>query len=191
MMYKLGKRLFDITASIAALLVLGLPMLCIACIIRLTSKGPAIHWSKRIGINNTIFLMAKFRTMRIDTPQVATHLMVDPDQYVTPIGRFLRKYSLDELPQLINILKGDISVVGPRPALFNQDDLRNLRTEKGIHLLKPGLSGWAQINGRDELPIPIKVGFDDYYRSHRSFFFDVKIIYFTLVKTIRGEGVTH
>jgi len=190
-MYLTGKRLFDIAASIAALMVLGLPMLIIACIIRLTSKGPAIHWSKRIGINNTIFLMAKFRTMRIDTPQIATHLLSVPGQYVTPIGQFLRKYSLDELPQLVNILKGDISVIGPRPALYNQDDLRNLRTEKNIHLLKPGLSGWAQINGRDELPIPVKVEFDDYYHLHRSFFFDMKIVFLTIVKAFMGEGVKH
>jgi O-antigen biosynthesis protein WbqP len=185
------KRLFDIIASLLALLLLSAPLLIIALLIKLTSKGPVIHWSKRIGINNAIFKMAKFRTMRMDTPQVATHLMEKPEQYVTPIGRILRKYSLDELPQLINIIKGDISVVGPRPALFNQDDLRELRTKKGIHLLKPGLTGWAQINGRDELPIPVKVEFDEYYLRHHSFFFDIKIIFMTLVKVVMGEGVRH
>lgn len=135
--------------------------------------------------------MAKFRTMRIDTPQVATHLLAYPASFITPIGRFLRKYSLDELPQLWNILKGDISVVGPRPALFNQDDLRVLRTAKGIHVLKPGLTGWAQVNGRDELPIPVKVDFDEYYLRNRSFWFDTKIIFLTLVKVFKGEGVSH
>jgi O-antigen biosynthesis protein WbqP len=185
------KRLFDILSSLLALIVLGLPILFIALIVKLTSKGPAIHWSKRIGMNNAIFLMAKFRTMRIDTPQVATHLMSNPRQWVTPIGKFLRKYSLDELPQLINILRGDISFVGPRPALFNQDDLRELRTQKGIHVLKPGLTGWAQVNGRDELPIPVKVDFDEYYLKHRSFWFDIRIIFLTLVKALKGEGVTH
>jgi O-antigen biosynthesis protein WbqP len=185
------KRLFDITASSAVFAVLAAPILIIALLIKLTSRGPIIHWSKRVGKNNSIFKMAKFRTMHIDTPQVATHLMINPDRYITPVGRFLRKYSLDELPQLLNIIKGDISIVGPRPALFNQDDLRELRTQKGIHILKPGLTGWAQVNGRDELPIPVKVDFDEYYLKHRSFLFDLKIILLTLVKVVKGEGVTH
>lgn len=185
------KRLFDIVSSLLALIVFSVPLLFIAVLIKLTSKGPAIFWSRRIGINNTIFKMAKFRTMYIDTPQVATHLLNDPGRYVTPIGRFLRKYSLDELPQLLNIIKGDISVVGPRPALFNQEDLRDLRTQKGIHVLKPGLTGWAQVNGRDELPIPVKVGFDEQYLLKQSFFFDMKIIFLTLVKVVKSEGVTH
>jgi O-antigen biosynthesis protein WbqP len=135
--------------------------------------------------------MAKFRTMRTDAPQVATHLMKDPQKYVTGIGKILRKLSLDELPQLYNILKGDISFVGPRPALFNQDDLKALRTQKGIHCLVPGLTGWAQINGRDELPIPVKVTFDEEYLNRASFLFDLKIIFLTLVKVVRGEGVSH
>lgn len=185
------KRLFDILCASAALLVFSLPLLLIAALIKLTSKGPSIYWSKRIGINNTIFKMAKFRTMRTDAPQVATHLLADPDRYVTPIGRFLRKYSLDELPQLINIIKGEISVVGPRPALFNQDDLRELRTQKGVNVLKPGLTGWAQVNGRDELPIPIKVEYDEYYLKHCSFLFDLKIIFQTFLQVVKGEGVTH
>jgi O-antigen biosynthesis protein WbqP len=185
------KRTFDVVAATAALLILSIPIVIIALMIRQTSKGPIIHWSKRIGINNSIFKMAKFRTMRIDTPQVATHLLENPNQYVTSVGRFLRKYSLDELPQLINIIRGDISVVGPRPALFNQDDLRELRTRKGVHLLKPGLTGWAQVNGRDEIPIPVKVGFDEYYLNHRSFWFDLRIIFLTIMKVVKGEGVTH
>ena len=135
--------------------------------------------------------MPKFRTMLVDTPAVATHLLSNPDQFLTPIGKFLRKSSLDELPQLISIIKGDMSFVGPRPALFNQDDLIELRTQKGVHLLSPGLTGWAQINGRDELPIPVKVEFDEYYLMHRSFFFDLKIILLTALKVVRREGVTH
>jgi O-antigen biosynthesis protein WbqP len=185
------KRIFDIVCALAALTVLSTPLFIIAALIKLTSKGPVIHWSKRIGRNNTFFMMAKFRTMRIDTPQVATHLMENPDHYVTVVGRFLRKYSLDELPQLLNIIKGDLSVVGPRPALFNQDDLRELRTKKGVHVLKPGLTGWAQVNGRDELPIPVKVEYDEEYLKQRSFLFDLKVVFFTVVKVVKGEGVTH
>ncbi len=185
------KRLFDSITALSLLTVSGAPMLLVAIIVKLTSKGPALYWSERVGKNNFIFKMPKFRTMRIDTPAVATHLLSNPDYYLTPIGKFLRKSSLDELPQLFSILKGDMSFVGPRPALFNQDDLVALRTGKGIHVLIPGLTGWAQINGRDELPIPVKVQFDEYYLQHRSFFFDLRILFMTFVKVVRREGVTH
>ncbi|NTW88530.1 MAG: sugar transferase [Desulfobulbaceae bacterium] len=185
------KRLFDFTMSLLALLVFGIPMLIVALFIKLTSKGPVLYWSDRVGKNNAIFKMPKFRTMLVDTPAVATHLMSDPDRFLTPIGKFLRKTSIDELPQLWSILKGDMSIVGPRPALFNQDDLITLRTEKGVHILTPGLSGPAQINGRDELPIPVKVEFDEYYLMNRSFLFDLKIIFQTIFKAVKGDGVTH
>ncbi len=185
------KRFFDFTISLCALLVLAIPMLIIAALVKMTSDGPVLYWSDRVGINNSIFKMPKFRTMRIDTPAVATHLLGDPDQYLTRIGKFLRKTSLDELPQLISILKGDMSFVGPRPALFNQDDLVALRTEKGIHKLTPGLTGWAQINGRDELPIPVKVEYEEYYLRHRSFLLDLKIIFYTFLKVVCRDGVTH
>ena len=157
----------------------------------LTSKGPIIYWSNRVGKDNAIFRMPKFRTMRIDTPAVATHLLNDPDRYLTPVGKFLRKSSLDELPQLWSVLKGDMSFVGPRPALFNQDDLIALRTVKGVHRLIPGITGWAQINGRDDLPIPVKVKFDVHYLENRSLIFDIKILFLTLLKVLRREGVTH
>ena len=173
------------------IILLFIPFVFIAFLVKLTSKGPALYWSDRVGINSSIFKMPKFRTMRVETPAMATHLLKNPEKYVTPIGGFLRKTSLDELPQLFSILKGDISFVGPRPALFNQDDLVDLRTQKGIHKLFPGLTGWAQINGRDDLPIPRKVEFDEYYLNHRSFFFDLKILTLTLFKVIRGEGVKH
>ena len=166
-------------------------MLLLALVVKFTSRGPVLHWSERIGKKNTIFKMPKIRTMKIDTPTIATHLMADPGQFLTPVGKFLRKSSLDELPQLLSIIKGDMSFVGPRPALFNQDDLVQLRTRKGIHQLTPGLTGWAQVNGRDELPIPDKVGFDEYYLNHRSFLFDMKILFMTFVKVLRGEGVKH
>lgn len=185
------KRLFDITMSLLALLVFCVPMLIVALFIKLTSKGPVLYWSDRVGKNNALFRMPKFRTMLVDTPAVATHLMSDPDRFLTPIGKFLRKTSIDELPQLWSILKGDMSIVGPRPALFNQDDLIALRTEKGVHILTPGLSGPAQINGRDELPIPVKVEFDEYYLKNRSFLFDLKIIVQTIFKAVKGDGVTH
>jgi O-antigen biosynthesis protein WbqP len=185
------KRFFDITCSLLALLVLGIPLLILALLVRLTSKGSSLYWSDRVGRNNTIFKMPKFRTMLITTPAVATHLLSTPEQFLTPIGRFLRKTSLDELPQLFSILKGDMSIVGPRPALFNQDDLVALRTEKGIHRLTPGLTGWAQINGRDELPIPVKVDFDQYYLNNRSLLLDIRIIFRTFVKVVRSEGVDH
>ncbi|MBV5338545.1 MAG: sugar transferase [Deltaproteobacteria bacterium] len=185
------KRLFDVTMSLLALLVFCVPMLIVALFIKLTSRGPVLYWSDRVGKNNAIFKMPKFRTMLVDTPAVATHLMSDPDRFLTPIGKFLRKTSIDELPQLLSILKGDMSIVGPRPALFNQDDLIALRTEKGVHILTPGLSGPAQINGRDELPIPVKVEFDEYYLKNRSFLFDMKIIFQTIFKAVKGDGVTH
>lgn len=185
------KRLFDFIMSLLALLVFSIPMLIVALFIKLTSRGPVLYWSDRVGKNNAIFKMPKFRTMLVDTPVVATHLMSDPDRFLTPIGKFLRKTSIDELPQLWSILKGDMSIVGPRPALFNQDDLIALRTEKGVHILTPGLSGPAQINGRDELPIPVKVEFDEYYLKNRSFLFDLKIIVQTIFKAVKGDGVTH
>ncbi|MEA5112405.1 MAG: sugar transferase [Geobacteraceae bacterium] len=185
------KRFFDISASSIALLILFLPMLAIAFLIKLTSRGPVLYWSDRVGRNNILFRMPKFRTMRTDTPAVATHLLADPERYLTPIGSFLRKSSLDELPQLISILNGDMSFVGPRPALFNQDDLISLRTAKGVHVLMPGLTGWAQINGRDELPIPVKVEFDVYYLEKRSFVLDMKVLCVTFAKITRSEGVIH
>jgi O-antigen biosynthesis protein WbqP len=170
---------------------LALPMLAIALLIRLTSPGPALFWSDRVGRRNRIFRMPKFRTMRIDTPAVATHLLQNPDQWLTPIGSFLRRSSLDELPQFWSILKGDMSFVGPRPALFNQDDLIALRTEKGVNELVPGLTGWAQVNGRDELPIPQKVQLDAEYLQRQSFLFDLKIIWMTALKVVAREGVSH
>ncbi len=185
------KRVIDFSISLCALFVLLIPLLLIAVGIKLTSKGTVFYWSNRVGKNNEIFKMPKFRTMRIDAPAVATHLLEDPDQYVTGIGRILRKFSLDELPQLISIVKGDMSLVGPRPALFNQDDLIEQRTRKGIHRLTPGLTGWAQINGRDKLPVPEKVAYDNYYLLHQSISLDMKIILRTALKVIFCEGVTH
>lgn len=185
------KRIFDCTVVLAALFLFGLPMLLVALLVKLTSLGPVLYWSDRVGMGNKIFKMPKFRTMRIDTPAVATHLLKEPDVYLTPIGHFLRKSSLDELPQLWSVLKGDMSFVGPRPALFNQEDLIALRTAKGVHRLIPGITGWAQINGRDDLPIPVKVEFDIHYLEHRSLMFDIKILFLTLFKVLRSEGVTH
>jgi len=185
------KRLFDFACSSMAFIFLAIPMLITALAVRLTSPGPILYWSDRVGKNNIIFKMPKFRTMRTDTPAVATHLLGDPDRWLTPIGKFLRKSSLDELPQLLSILTGKMSVVGPRPALFNQNDLITLRTEKGVHSLTPGLTGWAQINGRDELPIPVKVEFDEWYLHNRSFILDLKIIVMTFIKVVKKEGVTH
>jgi len=185
------KRIFDLSMAGFLLCVLSVPFIAVALMVKLTSKGAVIYWSDRVGINNSIFRMPKFRTMRINTPAVATHLMKNPDIYLTPVGSFLRKFSLDELPQLYSILKGDISFVGPRPALFNQDDLVELRTEKGIHKLIPGITGWAQVNGRDELPIPVKVEFDEYYLKNRSFALDLKILWMTFVKVLKREGVSH
>ncbi len=185
------KRIFDLCLAGFAALFLLLPFLVIWLMVRLTSTGPALYWSDRVGRNNKIFKMPKFRSMRVDTPAVATHLLGNPEQFLTPIGSFLRKSSLDELPQLWSIINGDMSFVGPRPALFNQDDLIALRTQYGVHHLVPGLTGWAQINGRDELPIPEKVKLDVEYMQQQSFLMDIKIIILTFVKVLRSEGVQH
>ena len=185
------KRLFDLAVALVAIAFFFLPMLITALAVRLTSSGPALHWSDRVGHHNRIFKMPKFRSMRIDTPAMATHLMDNPEQWLTPIGSFLRKSSLDELPQLWSIFKGDMSVVGPRPALFNQHDLILMRTEKGVHQLVPGLTGWAQINGRDELPIPQKVQLDVEYLERRSLLFDIKILWMTALKVMVRDKVSH
>ena len=174
-----------------ALILLGLPWIVVACMVRLTSRGPILYWSDRVGRNNVIFKMPKFRSMLIGTPEVATHMLANPDSYLTPVGSFLRKSSLDELPQLWSIIKGDMSFVGPRPALFNQHDLIALRTQYGIDKLMPGLTGWAQINGRDELPVPQKVILDREYLEQKSFLFDMKIIFMTVVKVIQRDNVVH
>ena len=187
----MAKRAFDMLASLGGLVVLSPVLLVIGLAVRLESPGPALHWSRRVGRMNRIFPMPKFRTMRIDTPAVATHLLGDPDRWLTPVGKFLRKYSIDEFPQLWSILTGDMSIVGPRPALFNQDDLIAFRTAKGIHRLIPGLTGWAQINGRDELAIPDKVALDAEYATRRSFWFDVRIIAMTAWRAVAGHGVAH
>lgn len=185
------KRCFDLLLAVCASLILLLPILITALCVKLTSRGPAVYWSDRVGKNNVIFKMPKFRSMRIDTPAVATHLLNNPDQYLTPIGSFLRKSSLDELPQLWSILNGDMSFVGPRPALYNQHDLIALRTEKNVHTIPPGLTGWAQVNGRDELPIPVKVELDAYYLQHQSFLLDMRILLMTFFKVLRRDGITH
>ncbi len=185
------KRFFDLVLAFFALLVLIVPILIVAILVRMTSVGPVLYWSERVGRNNGIFKMPKFRSMRIDTPAVATHLLPDPKQFLTPVGSFLRKSSLDELPQLWSIIKSDMSFVGPRPALFNQDDLIALRTQYGVDKLVPGLTGWAQINGRDELPIPDKVKLDVEYMKNQSFWFDVKIIILTFIKVLRRDGIQH
>lgn len=189
--YALAKRLFDICSSLALFLMILPLFLALAVAVKLTSPGPVFHISRRVGRNNQLFRMFKFRTMRTDTPQVATHLMTDPARYVTPVGRFLRKTSLDELPQLLNVIKGDMSVVGPRPALFNQDDLVALRTEKGVHQLIPGITGWAQTHGRDEIPIPVKVGLDEYYLQNRSFLMDMRILWDSVFQAFSGKNVSH
>ena len=185
------KRALDITLSLAALLVLSIPILLVAIAVKLTSPGPALYWSDRVGRGNRIFRMPKFRSMRIDTPTVAPHLLESPERWLTPIGSFLRKSSLDELPQLWSILAGDMSIVGPRPALHNQRDLIELRTLRGVEKLRPGLTGWAQVNGRDEIPVPEKVGYDAWYLEHRSLGLDLKIMALTFVKVVRKEGVAH
>ncbi len=185
------KRFFDVFISGVAFIVLLPVFLLVALTVKLTSPGPIFHLSDRVGLNNRIFRMFKFRTMRVGTPPVATHLMTDPEKYLTPVGAFLRKTSLDELPQLLNILKGDMSFVGPRPALFNQDDLIALRTERGVHRLIPGITGWAQVNGRDELPIPVKVEFDEYYLKKKCVLLDLKILSLTLLKVLSKDGVSH
>jgi len=166
-------------------------MLVVTLLVKLTSRGPVLYWSDRVGINNSIFKMPKFRTMHVDTPPVATHLLKNPKDFLTPVGAFLRKFSLDELPQLWSILKGDMSFIGPRPALYNQDDLIKLRTEKGIHRLIPGITGWAQVNGRDDLPIPVKVEFEEYYLKNRSLLLDFKILWMTFIKVLKKEGIQH
>lgn len=185
------KRTLDLTLGVSAAVLFFLPCLLLALLVKLTSPGPVLYWSNRVGQGNRIFSMPKLRTMRTDTPIVATHLLSDPDRFLTPIGGFLRKSSFDELPQLWCILRGDMSVVGPRPALFNQDDLIAMRTEHGVHTIRPGLTGWAQVNGRDELPLPEKVRFDSEYLRLQSFGFDLKVIILTVRKVVRREGVTH
>lgn len=185
------KRLFDLSLALVAGIVLLLPLLAVALLVRLTSAGPVLYWSDRVGRGNKIFKMPKFRSMRIGTPAVATHLLGDPKAHLTPVGSFIRKSSLDELPQLWSILVGDMSFVGPRPALFNQHDLIELRTQCGVHELVPGLTGWAQVNGRDELPIPEKVRLDEDYLKRRSIAFDLKIIWLTFLKVLSRDGVSH
>ncbi len=185
------KRSFDLALAILAALLLAVPLLLVAVLIRMTSAGPVLYWSERVGRDNHIFRMPKFRSMRVGTPAVATHLLSNPSVHLTPVGPFLRKSSLDELPQLWSILKGDMSFVGPRPALFNQDDLIELRTRLGVEKLVPGLTGWAQINGRDELPIPEKVALDAEYLQKQSLWFDVQILWLTALKVVRRDGVTH
>ena len=185
------KRAFDLVLAGGALTVFALPMLAVAVAVRVTSRGPAIYWSERVGRDNALFRMPKFRSMRIETPAVATHLLTDTTAWLTPIGAFLRKSSLDELPQLWSILVGDMSIVGPRPALFNQDDLIALRTEHGVQRLRPGLTGWAQVNGRDELPIPDKVKLDVEYLQNRTFMMDLKTIWMTAGKVLRAKDISH
>jgi O-antigen biosynthesis protein WbqP len=185
------KRFFDFFMGVILFLLFALPILITAIAVRLTSSGPVIYWSDRVGQDNVIFRMPKFRSMRMETPAVATHLMSDAETFLTPVGGFLRRYSLDEMPQLFSILKGDMSFVGPRPALFNQEDLIALRAEKGVDKLLPGVTGWAQVNGRDKLSIPEKVDLDEEYLNHQSFWFDFKILWITLLKVIRRENVSH
>ena len=185
------KRIFDLTLASMIVMVLLLPLLLMAVMVRLTSSGPVLYWPDRVGRNNRIFRMPKFRSMKIGTPAVATHLLTDPDAHLTPIGSFLRRSSLDELPQIWSIFRGDMSFVGPRPALFNQHDLIKLRSECGVDELVPGLTGWAQVNGRDELPIPEKVKLDAEYLERRSFTFDLEILWLTAIKVVRRDGVSH
>ena len=185
------KRLFDLAVALVAAVFLALPIVMTALAVRLTSPGPALYWSDRVGRHNRIFKMPKFRSMRVGTPAVATHLLTDARSHLTPIGSFLRKSSLDELPQLWSILAGDMSFVGPRPALFNQQDLIALRTEQGVHTLVPGLTGWAQVNGRDELPIPEKVILDAAYLKRQSLWFDIHILWLTFVTVLDRDGVSH
>jgi O-antigen biosynthesis protein WbqP len=185
------KRLFDLILGLFALLILLIPILFVCLMVRFTSSGSILYWSDRVGRHNQIFKMPKFRSMLVNTPAVATHLLDNPQSYLTPIGSFLRKSSLDELPQLWSILKGDMSFVGPRPALFNQQDLIELRTQHKVHELLPGLTGWAQVNGRDEIPIPQKVALDAEYLQRQSFWFDIKILWMTFLKVVQREGVSH
>jgi O-antigen biosynthesis protein WbqP len=185
------KRIIDILLSVGILIILLLPILLIALLVRFTSNGKILYWSDRVGKNGVLFRMPKFRTMQVDTPTVATHLMTNPNAFLSPIGVFLRRLSLDELPQLFSVLKGDMSFVGPRPALFNQDDLIALRSKKGVDKLLPGITGWAQVNGRDELSIPDKVALDVEYLNRQSFWFDIKILWMTFLKVIKRDGVSH
>lgn len=185
------KRLVDIALSSVALVLLSVPMAVVAILVKATSRGPALYWSARVGKDNVLFSMPKFRTMRVDTPVVATHLLGDSGRYLTSIGALLRRSSLDELPQLLSIVRGDMSIVGPRPALFNQTDLIGLRTRAGIHRMRPGLTGWAQVNGRDEVSTESKVVLDEYYLRHRSFAFDFWVLLITVRKVFTGEGVSH
>jgi O-antigen biosynthesis protein WbqP len=185
------KRIFDFLLLIIVIILLVIPITLTAIAVSITSKGGVLYWSDRVGRNNEIFKMPKFRSMLIDTPAVATHLLDNPDVYLSPIGSFLRRFSLDELPQLLSILKGDMSFVGPRPALYNQDDLIALRTEKGVDKLLPGITGWAQVNGRDELSIPDKVALDVEYLNRQSFWFDIKILWMTFIRVVKRDGVSH
>jgi len=185
------KRMVDLVLALIMLVILAIPILAVALMVKLTSRGPVVYWSDRVGRNNQIFRMPKFRTMRVDTPALATHLLSNPERYLTPIGSMLRMSSLDELPQLWSIFRGDMSFVGPRPALFNQDDLISLRTAQQVHELVPGLTGWAQINGRDELPIPEKVALDVFYLQHRSLLLDMKILLLTICRVVKRAGVSH
>lgn len=187
----LMKRFLDFSLGLMASILFSIPLLILIVLVKLTSKGPALYWSNRVGRYNHLFSMPKLRTMRVDTPVVATHLLTNPDQFLTPIGGFLRKSSLDEIPQLWCILRGDMSIVGPRPALFNQQNLIDMRTEKGVHKIRPGLTGWAQINGRDELPIDQKVKLDLDYLQRQSLAFDAKVIALTVLKVVRRDGITH
>ena len=185
------KRIFDLFLGIVIFILLAIPMLVIVIVVRSASKGPSLYWSDRIGKDNETFKMPKFRSMRIDTPAIATHLLNNPSTYLSPIGGFLRRSSLDELPQLFSVLRGDMSFVGPRPALYNQDGLIALRTEKGVDKLLPGITGWAQVNGRDELSIPDKVALDVEYLNSQSFWFDIKILWMTFLKVVKRDGVSH
>jgi O-antigen biosynthesis protein WbqP len=185
------KRVFDLFVGVTLFLLMIILMLFIAIAILITSNGPVLYWSDRVGKNNKIFKMPKFRSMLTDTPAVATHLLDNPDVYLSPIGRFLRTTSLDELPQLFSVLRGDMSIIGPRPALYNQNDLISLRTEKGVDKLLPGITGWAQVNGRDELSIHDKVALDEEYLNHQSFWFDMEILWMTFLKVIKRNGVSH
>jgi O-antigen biosynthesis protein WbqP len=188
------KRFFDLAVVLFSFVFIFPFVVITYLMVKTTSKGSAIYWSSRVGKHNLLFNMPKFRSMKINTPALATHIMnqqANPNQYLTPVGSFIRKTSLDELPQLWSVLKGDMSIVGPRPALFNQDDLIQLRTEQGVHTLKPGITGWAQVNGRDDLPIPQKVELDAYYLKHQSLWLDCYIILLTVVKVIKRDGVSH
>jgi len=185
------KRTLDIVLGLIAMAIFLVPLCVLALLVKLTSRGPALYWSDRVGRDNTLFSMPKLRTMRVDTPVVATHLLSDPKQFLSPIGGFLRKSSLDEIPQLWCIVRGDMSIVGPRPALFNQHNLIEMRTSQGVHKVRPGLTGWAQVNGRDELPLPEKVRLDADYIQRQSLAFDAKVILLTLLKVIRRDGITH